>query len=149
MSYTDAEKTFLRGKIALVADDKEAYTFDNFSSSWKKVSIFNPEATNVFVVNGTDAIDVAYDSSFDYEENSLALSINLTNVDEAGNTINWNFVQERGTYGNAADNALVTIRNNKKIQISPKNVITKNNNGAVTKTNIGASSYISIFTSDS
>lgn len=149
MSYTDAEKRFLRGKLALVADDKEAYTFDSFSSSWKKVSIFNPEATSVFVVNGTDAIDVAYDSSFDYEENSLALSINLTNVDEAGNTINWNFVQERGHGAVGGDNALVTIRNNKKIQISPKNVITKNNNGAVTGTNIGASSYISIFTSDS
>tara|TARA_A100001015_G_scaffold224069_1_gene252574 strand:+ start:813 stop:3593 length:2781 start_codon:yes stop_codon:yes gene_type:complete len=149
MSYTDAEKKFLRGKIALVADDKEAYTFDSFSSSWKKISIFNPEATSVFVVNGTDAIDLTYDSSFDYEENSLAMSINLTNVDSNGDTINWNFVKEDGHTSKPGNPALVTLRNNKKLQIAPQNIITKNNQGEVSATNIGASSYISIFTSDS
>ena len=45
MSYSDKAKKFLRSKFAIVPQDSEAYMFDSFSQSWKKIGVFNNQGS--------------------------------------------------------------------------------------------------------
>ena len=146
MSYTDSQQSFLRGKVAFVQDNQSFYNFDSLSQSWKKVGIVNSAATTFNMDSGIPK--PVYPNTFNYEDDALALSINLTNEDSDGNVITWNTHTHTGN-GVTKNPALLTFSNNQKITVTPQNVETKDEDGKVTNTNIGGQFYVSLYTSDS
>ena len=86
MSYSDSARAFLRNKTIFVKGDNEAYTFDSFSASWKKIVAVNPLATNVRR-DERGVIIYDYPGDFEYENDALAASIILTAEDSDGQPI--------------------------------------------------------------
>lgn len=152
MSYSDSARKFLRGKSVVIAEDKEIYSFDSFSGSWKKTAALNPQATNI-TRDGDGIVQFSYPDDFEYEQDAMAASIILTATDSDNQPITWNFfdnrIDNRRSLATTHNPALVVLNGGTRLNITPQNVISRDNNGEPERSAIGNVQQINIFTTDS
>jgi len=149
MSYSDSAKAYLRDKIAVVKNDQAGYIYNPFTTQWQKVQAFNPNVTDIFA-DSHGEIGITYPEDFDYEDDAMAATITLTDVDANGAPIVWRFKEFRGVGNPSGKETIgtVTLRGN-KLAITPKNVLDISSNGRITSTGIGQDMYINIYSGDS
>lgn len=149
MSYSDSAKAYLRDKIAIVPNDLAGYIYNPFTTQWQKVKAFNPSTTNIFR-DSNGATDQTYPADFDYEDDAMAATVTLTNVDANGDPIVWNFKTFRGAGNPGSKETIgtVTLRGN-KLAITPKNVLDVTSSGKITGGGIGQDLYVNIYSGDS
>ena len=149
MSYSDSAKDYLRDKIAIVKDLQAGFIYNPYETKWQKVKVYNPNVEDI-VKDSQNEISIVYPGNFDYEDDAMAATVELTNVDAEGNPIVWRFKTFTGSGRPSAKKTVgqVTLRGN-KLAITPKNVLNTSSSGKVTSTGIGQDLYVNIYSGDS